>query len=222
MLTHPRLLKRHSSQAKQRRPCRTPEPVPPTIAPISGQQQHKRLLNPLPKRRRRRKQKPRSLPKLHLNSLCKPVSSARHTSRSACRTTGSGTSGSRHYTNRTVRKPAEPAPAENVIADTQNTPTAPQAAPGQADATTTDTDVNVGNDGLVTFTDTTAGDANGGMKLVDTRFNDGQLAIDIQDDLRQQVERYEVRMKDGSAAPEWVSVDTNGQLIVDAPDGVDS
>ncbi|MGB0343531.1 MAG: hypothetical protein ACPGGG_08870, partial [Parvibaculales bacterium] len=118
-------------------------------------------------------------------------------------------------------KPAEPAPAENIIADTQNTPTAPQTAPGQAQAVTTDTDVNVGNDGLVTFTDTTAGDANGGMKLVETRFTDGQLAIDIQDDLRQQVERYEVRMKDGSAAPEWVSVDTQtGQLIVDAPDDV--
>ena len=119
-------------------------------------------------------------------------------------------------------KPAEPAPVENIITDTQNTPAAPQAAPGQADATTTDTDVTVGEDGQVSFTDNTTADVIGGMKLVETRFSDGQVAIDIQDDLRQQVDRYEVRMKDGSAAPDWVTVDTQtGQLIVAAPEDVE-
>ena len=214
-----------SSQAAPA-PVARPEPVQPTIAPISepttAQAPAQPTAEAAPTPQAETAQPAQAAPEQPVQAPSAAPTADTPAEAPAAQQEAAQVEADTTPTEPSETKPAEPAPAENVIADTQNTPTAPQAAPGQADATTTDTDVNVGNDGLVTFTDTTAGDANGGMKLVETRFNDGQLAIDIQDDLRQQVERYEVRMKDGSAAPEWVSVDTQtGQLIVDAPDGVD-
>jgi hypothetical protein len=207
-------------------PVARPEPVQPTIAPISepttAQVPAQPNAEPAPAPQAEPAQPAQAAPDQPVQAPSAAATADTPAEAPAAQQETAQVEADTTPTEPSEAKPAEPAPAENIIADTQNTPAAPQTAPGQAQAVTTDTDVNVGNDGLVTFTDTTAGDANGGMKLVETRFTDGQLAIDIQDDLRQQVERYEVRMKDGSAAPEWVSVDTQtGQLIVDAPDGVD-
>jgi hypothetical protein len=49
------------------------------------------------------------------------------------------------------------------------------------------------------------------------------LKVEITDDARAEQTRYEVRQKDGSAAPDWVQVDARtGELTIDAPQNIDA
>ncbi|MDB2431553.1 hypothetical protein N9X59_03865 [Alphaproteobacteria bacterium] len=49
------------------------------------------------------------------------------------------------------------------------------------------------------------------------------IKIEINDDAQESATRYEVRQKDGSAAPDWVKVDARtGQLTIEAPQNIGS
>ncbi|MDA9590810.1 hypothetical protein N9S27_02420 [Alphaproteobacteria bacterium] len=82
--------------------------------------------------------------------------------------------------------------------------------------------VDVLNDGRVIFGDTPAA-ANGSLKLMRMVNETDGIKIEINDDAQESATRYEVRQKDGSAAPDWVKVDARtGQLTIEAPQNIGS
>ena len=82
--------------------------------------------------------------------------------------------------------------------------------------------VDVLNDGRVIFGDTPAA-ANGSLKLMRMANETDGIKIEINDDAQESATRYEVRQKDGSAAPDWVKVDARtGQLTIEAPQNIGS
>ena len=49
------------------------------------------------------------------------------------------------------------------------------------------------------------------------------ITVEITDDARADQTRYEVRQKDGSAAPDWVQVNARtGELTIDAPQNIEA
>jgi hypothetical protein len=83
--------------------------------------------------------------------------------------------------------------------------------------------VDVLSDGSVVFDETATLAPNGSLRLLRmVNENDG-VKIEINDDAQESATRYEVRQKDGSAAPDWVKVDVRtGELTIEAPQNIDA
>ena len=85
-----------------------------------------------------------------------------------------------------------------------------------------ETNVSVSADGRVQFVDGLVAENEGALKLMRFVSEEASVTIEISDDLKASETRYEVTMKDGSAAPDWVQVDeATGELRIDAPQGAD-
>ena len=83
------------------------------------------------------------------------------------------------------------------------------------------TSVNVLADGQVAITEGLAIEPRGSLRLMRMVTENDSVKVEITDDAREDQTRYEVRQKDGSAAPDWVSVNVvTGELIIDAPTNV--
>jgi hypothetical protein len=89
--------------------------------------------------------------------------------------------------------------------------------------------VDVLRDGSVVFDETATLTPNGSLRLIRmVNENDGVnetdgIKIEINDDAQESATRYEVRQKDGSAAPDWVKVDVRtGELTIEAPQNIDA
>jgi hypothetical protein len=96
-------------------------------------------------------------------------------------------------------------------------PTGPTSGNNLSSAT-----VDVLSDGRVVFGDTPAA-ANGSLKLMRMVNETDGIKIEINDDAKEGATRYEVRQKDGSAAPDWVQVDARtGELTIEAPQNIGS
>ena len=96
-------------------------------------------------------------------------------------------------------------------------PTGPTSGNNLSSAT-----VDVLSDGRVVFGDTPAA-ANGSLKLMRMVNETDGIKIEINDDAKEDATRYEVRQKDGSAAPDWVQVDARtGELTIEAPQNIGS
>ncbi|MDG1007670.1 MAG: hypothetical protein P8P44_05570, partial [Alphaproteobacteria bacterium] len=68
-----------------------------------------------------------------------------------------------------------------------------------------------------------AADATGSLKLIRMVSETDGIKVEITDDARADQTRYEVRRKDGSAAPDWVQVDARtGELTIEAPQNIDA
>ena len=91
----------------------------------------------------------------------------------------------------------------------------------QRDNNPAQSNVDVLADGRVTFADAFAAEPSGSLKLM-RMFNENDgVKLEIADDAREDQTRYEVRQKDGSAAPDWVSVNVQtGELTIDAPTNI--
>ena len=73
-------------------------------------------------------------------------------------------------------------------------------------------------DGRVAFADGFATDPRGSLKLMRMVSETSAVKVEITDDARADQTRYEVRQKDGSAAPDWVKVNVQtGELTIEAP-----
>jgi hypothetical protein len=73
-------------------------------------------------------------------------------------------------------------------------------------------------DGRVAFADGLAADPTGSLKLMRMVSETSAVKVEITDDARAEQTRYEVRQKDGSAAPDWVKVNVQtGELTIEAP-----
>ncbi|MCH1543049.1 MAG: Ig domain-containing protein, partial [Alphaproteobacteria bacterium] len=110
---------------------------------------------------------------------------------------------------------AMPAPIEN------NRPSQPTGAtPDRALPSST---VDVLSDGRVVFGDTPAVAPDGSLKLMRMVNETDGVKIEITDEAQESATRYEVRQKDGSAAPDWVRVNVRtGELTIDAPQNIDA
>ena len=107
--------------------------------------------------------------------------------------------------------------APAIVVDSR--PTQPNE--GQRDNNPAQSNVDVLADGRVAFADAFAAEPSGSLKLMRmVNENDG-VKVEIADDAREDQTRYEVRQKDGSAAPDWVSVNVQtGELTIDAPTNI--
>ena len=73
-------------------------------------------------------------------------------------------------------------------------------------------------DGRVAFADGFAANPSGSLKLMRMVSETNAVKVEITDDARADQTRYEVRQKDGSAAPDWVKVNVQtGELTIEAP-----
>jgi len=82
---------------------------------------------------------------------------------------------------------------------------------------------NVLNDGRVVFGETSEAAPSGALKLMRMLNEADGVKIEITDDAQESATRYEVRQKDGSAAPDWVQVDIRtGELTIEAPQNIDA
>ena len=92
----------------------------------------------------------------------------------------------------------------------------PEAAPSSVTA-------NVLADGQVAIGEAFVGDATGSLKLIRMVSETDGITVEITDDARADQTRYEVRQKDGSAAPDWVQVNARtGELTIDAPQNIEA
>jgi hypothetical protein len=100
------------------------------------------------------------------------------------------------------------------------TPRTPQPTPQAATPRVT---ANVLADGQVAIGEAFAADATGSLKLMRMVSETDGIKVEITDDARADQTRYEVRLKDGRAAPDWVQVDARtGELTIDAPQNIDA
>ncbi|MDA8776717.1 cadherin-like domain-containing protein, partial [Alphaproteobacteria bacterium] len=104
----------------------------------------------------------------------------------------------------------------------ENTPLSrPTGATG--DANPSSSTVDVLNDGRVVFGETSEAAPSGALKLMRMLNEADGVKIEITDDAQESATRYEVRQKDGSAAPDWVQVDIRtGELTIEAPQNIDA
>jgi len=92
----------------------------------------------------------------------------------------------------------------------------PEAAPSRVTA-------NVLADGQVAIGEAFVEDATGSLKLIRMVSETDGITVEITDDARADQTRYEVRQKDGSAAPDWVQVNARtGELTIDAPQNIEA
>ena len=107
--------------------------------------------------------------------------------------------------------------APAILADSR--PTQPNEA--KRDNNPVQSNVDVLADGRVAFADAFTAEPTGSLKLMRmVNENDG-VKVEIADDAREDQTRYEVRQKDGSAAPDWVSVNVQtGELTIEAPTNI--
>ena len=106
--------------------------------------------------------------------------------------------------------------------DFDNAP-AVEAKPPMAkrDISLSDVVVDVLSDGRVKFAEGLLASGEGTIKLTRMVTDVSTVKIEITDDAKETSTRYEVRQKDGSAAPDWVLVDSaTGELSISAPDGL--
>jgi hypothetical protein len=116
-----------------------------------------------------------------------------------------------------ARSPAANAPTAPIeaVAPPAPQPTL-QAAPSRVTA-------DVLANGQVAIGEAFAANAIGSLKLIRMVSETDGLKVEITDDARAEQTRYEVRQKDGSAAPDWVQVDARtGELTIDAPQNIDA
>ena len=93
----------------------------------------------------------------------------------------------------------------------------------EREITRTEATVNVLADGRVQFGDAAIVDGEGTLKLMRMVSEEADVKIEITDDARETSTQYEVRQKDGSAAPDWVQVNVQtGELTITAPDNMAS
>jgi hypothetical protein len=93
----------------------------------------------------------------------------------------------------------------------------------QREITRTEATVNVLADGRVRFGDATIVDGEGTLKLMRMVSQEADVKIEITDDARETSTQYQVRQKDGSAAPDWVQVNVQtGELTITAPGNMTS
>ena len=94
-----------------------------------------------------------------------------------------------------------------------------QAARILREVSRSDVSVNVMDDGRVQFSDALTAVGEGAIKLMRMVADTQAVTIEITDEAQGEATRYEVRQKDGTAAPDWVRVDVQtGELIIAAPD----
>jgi hypothetical protein len=113
--------------------------------------------------------------------------------------------------------PAANAPTASIEAVARPAPQPTlQAAPSRVTA-------DVLANGQVAIGEAFAANAIGSLKLIRMVSETDGLKVEITDDARAEQTRYEVRQKDGSAAPDWVQVDARtGELTIDAPQNIDA
>ena len=106
--------------------------------------------------------------------------------------------------------------------DFDNAPAVEAKPPiAERDISLSDVAVDVLSDGRVKFTDGLLASGEGTIKLTRMVTDVSTVKIEITDDAKETSTRYEVRQKDGSAAPDWVLVDSaTGELSISAPDGM--
>jgi VCBS repeat-containing protein len=96
-------------------------------------------------------------------------------------------------------------------------------APNAEELTLSRTNVEALINGKVMFTNEQGALREGGMRLLSMASEDTLLKIQIDDVQRADETRYEVRMTDGSIAPDWVKINPlTGELTIDAPKDVDT
>ncbi len=101
-----------------------------------------------------------------------------------------------------------------ILADSR--PTQPNTP--KRDNNPAQSNVDVLADGRVAFADGFATDPSGSLKLMRMVSEANAVKVEITDDARADQTRYEVRQKDGSAAPDWVKVNVQtGELTIEAP-----
>ena len=101
-----------------------------------------------------------------------------------------------------------------------NRPDAESTARQAREMIRNDTDVNVLANGRVEFAEGLTA-SEGAMRLIRMVADTESVTIEITDAEKENDTRYEVRQKNGTAAPDWVQVNTQtGELIIDAPENV--
>ena len=96
----------------------------------------------------------------------------------------------------------------------------PAPRPEGREVVRTQTEVNVLANGRVKFTDGLTA-SEGGMKLMRMLADAASVKIEITDAEKENNTRYQVRQKDGNAAPDWVRVnEQTGELTIEAPDSI--
>ena len=104
--------------------------------------------------------------------------------------------------------------APAILADSRPT----QSNEAKRDNNPAQSNVDVLADGRVAFDDGFATDPSGSLKLMRMVSETNAVKVEITDDARADQTRYEVRQKDGSAAPDWVKVNVQtGELTIEAP-----
>ena len=96
----------------------------------------------------------------------------------------------------------------------------PAPRPEGREVVRTQTEVNVLANGRVKFTDGLTA-SEGAMKLMRMVADAASVKIEITDAEKENNTRYQVRQKDGNAAPDWVRVnEQTGELTIEAPDSI--